>query len=94
MADLAEGGARCVLVRRKRIALFRIEGQIYATDDICSHAEASLSEGEIEGGQVICPLHGARFDIKTGRALTMPAVAPIDTYEVRVENGEIYVKVE
>lgn len=92
VADVAAGGARCVLVRRKRIALVHIDGNVYAIADTCSHAEASLSEGAIDGGQVICPLHGARFDIKTGAALTLPAVAPVDTYQVRVEDGEIYVK--
>lgn len=92
LADVPPGGARRVLVRRRPIALFHVDGQIYATDDTCTHAEASLAEGAVAGCQVICPLHGARFDVRTGQALTLPAVVPVQTYPVKVENGEIYIK--
>lgn len=92
VGDIPEGGARCVVHRRRRIALYKVNGQIYATDDICSHAEASLSAGHLEGYEVICPLHGARFDIRTGQALCLPAVTPVATYEVRVEGDDVLVK--
>lgn len=92
VSEVPVGGSKCVTIRRKRVALFNLDGQIYAIDDVCSHAEAYLSEGRVDGDQVICPLHGARFRIKTGEALTLPAVTPVDTYEVKVEGDEVYVK--
>ncbi len=92
LAEVPEGSATCVLVKRRKIALFHVDGKIFATDDTCTHADASLTEGCVEGQQVICPLHGARFDVTTGAALTRPAVTPVDTYPVKVENGEIFVE--
>lgn len=91
--DIAPGRSKCVVVKRQRIALFNVDGQFYATDDTCTHAEASLSEGEVDGDQVECPLHGARFNVKTGAVLCMPAVVPVATYEVKVEDGAVHVKV-
>lgn len=92
-ADLPPGTSLCVTVDGHKIALFNLDGEYFAIDDTCSHADASLSEGEIEGNCVICPRHGARFDIRTGQALSLPAWAPVDTYEVRVEGEEILVSV-
>lgn len=79
----------------ERIAVFKLEDGYYAINDVCSHDEASLSEGEIVKDCVVeCPLHGATFDIKTGENLGFPAVVPVDTYPTRVENGMVYVQVE
>jgi len=89
--ELEPGRCMKVTVRGKRVALFNVDGEIYATDDTCSHAEASLSEGELIGDVVVCPRHGARFNVKTGQALSLPAWAPIATYPVKVEDGEIKV---
>ncbi|MBN2366400.1 MAG: non-heme iron oxygenase ferredoxin subunit [Calditrichaeota bacterium] len=75
------------------IAVYRLEDGYFAIDDTCSHEEASLSEGEIEDGKIECPLHGAQFDIRTGKNLTLPAVLPVRNYPVKVENGDIFVKV-
>jgi len=93
VAEIPEGRARCVRVKRLKIAIFHVDGQFYAIDDTCTHADASLSEGQVMGCQVACPLHGARFDIKTGEALTFPAVTPVETYKVHVEGDEIFVEV-
>lgn len=90
-SDLAPGQSMCVLVKGRRVALFNVEGKVYAINDTCSHAEASLAEGEFQGDVVVCPRHGARFDVKTGAALSLPAWAPVDTYQVKVEDGEIKV---
>ncbi len=76
------------------IAVFRLEDGFYAIDDTCSHAEASLAEGEIDDHEVECPLHGALFDIKTGKNLSLPAVVPVRSYPVKVENGELYLQIE
>ncbi|GAB4170048.1 MAG: non-heme iron oxygenase ferredoxin subunit [Calditrichia bacterium] len=76
-----------------QIAVFQCDGELFAIDDLCSHDEASLVEGDVEGCEVSCPLHGARFDIKTGKNLTLPAVRPVNAYQVVVEDGLVYVLV-
>lgn len=91
--EIPEGQVKKVLVKRRPIAVFHVDGGFYAIDDTCSHADASLSEGQIMGCQVACPLHGARFDIKTGEALTFPAVSPVEIYTVVVQGNEIFLEV-
>jgi len=76
----------------KPIAIFRLDDGYYAIEDRCSHEEAALSEGEIENGKVECPLHGALFDIKTGKNLSLPAVLPVKSYRVKIENGDIFLE--
>ncbi len=76
---------------RPPIAVFHLDGEYYATADTCSHADSSLSEGYVEDGEVECVWHLARFCLRTGAARTLPATAPIRTYEVRVEDGEVHV---
>ena len=73
------------------VLIANVEGVFHACDDICSHAYASLSEGDINGAEVECPLHGAVFNITTGEALTPPAEAPIKVYQVQVEGDDILV---
>lgn len=89
--ELEPGQCKQVIVEGKKIALYNVDGTIYATDDTCSHAEASLAEGCLRGDEIECPKHGARFNVKTGQALSLPAWAPVATYEVKVEAGEIKV---
>jgi 3-phenylpropionate/trans-cinnamate dioxygenase ferredoxin subunit len=91
--DIEEEGAIQVTVGKTDIAIYRLEGELYASDDICTHAYASLADGFIEDGQVECPLHGACFDIKTGKAMTAPASIDLRTYPVKVENGKVLVGV-
>jgi 3-phenylpropionate/trans-cinnamate dioxygenase ferredoxin subunit len=67
------------------------EGEIYAVDDTCSHANVSLSEGELEGHTLECWLHGSRFDVRTGDPSGPPATVPINVYPVKVENDEVFV---
>lgn len=73
------------------IALFKLEDGIYALDDICSHEYSRLSEGEIWEGEVYCPKHGSRFNIKTGSVRGLPATEPVKSYPVKVEDGEVYI---
>ncbi len=73
------------------LVLFNIAGQIYAIEDVCSHDDGPLGDGELEGYEAICPRHGARFDVRTGKALTLPAVENISAYPVRIEDGQIQV---
>jgi nitrite reductase/ring-hydroxylating ferredoxin subunit len=76
------------------IAVFNVGGTLFAISDICTHAEASLSEGRVDGETVECPLHGACFDLRTGEALTPPAVEPVQTFPVVLQGDAIYVEVE
>jgi len=78
----------------KQIAICKLKDGFYAIDNRCSHEEAYLSEGEIEDGKIECPMHGAVFDIKTGKNLSLPAVLPVKTYPVKVENGRIYIQLD
>jgi nitrite reductase/ring-hydroxylating ferredoxin subunit len=75
------------------VALFRVGDQFYATDDICTHAEASLSDGYVDGDVVECPFHSARFCIRTGKALSLPASEPLKTYPVKIEDGAVCVDI-
>ena len=90
--DIAENSAALFETNDQQIALFNCEGQIYAIDDMCSHAEASLSEGEVYDCRVECPLHGAEFDLKTGEAVTFPATKSVNTYKTEIIDGYIYVE--
>lgn len=74
-----------------KIAVFNLNGEFHAIEDTCTHDHKTLIGGAIEGDQVICPWHGARFDIKTGEALSAPAYDPVATFETRVESGMVQV---
>ena len=91
---LNEGDVLGVIVAGHEIALYDIEGQVFATDDICTHAYAKLSDGWFDNGEIECPLHAGRFDPRTGKATAPPCVDPIRTYPVRVESGAIQVKLD
>ena len=90
--DLPPGGRKAVDVEDVIIIVFNLDGQYYAIEDVCTHDYSSLDEGKLDGGQIICPRHGARFDIKTGEALTAPAYEPIPTFPVRIEDGVVQVR--
>ena len=89
--DIDPGEMRCVRIGRKRIALYNVDGDMYATDDTCTHEEASLTEGELFGDTVECPLHGAAFNVRNGEIEAFPAVVPLPTYSVQIVDGEIQV---
>lgn len=83
-----------VTVGEERIAMFRIGNEVFAIGDRCSHAEASLAEGEVFGTEVECPRHGSEFDLRTGEALSLPATRPVPTYPVSIEEGTVYLHLE
>jgi len=91
IGEIEPGRAKRVEVGEEAIAVFNLDGEYYAIGDTCSHEEASLSEGDVFGDCVECPLHGSEFDIRTGKALTLPAVLPVPTYPVKVEGDAILV---
>ncbi len=88
--ELPEGRGVKVEIGDHEIALFRIGDSVYALGDRCSHAKASLSEGEIFDGEVECPRHGSPFDLETGEPLALPATAPVPVYRVEVKDGDVY----
>ncbi|NTU83554.1 MAG: non-heme iron oxygenase ferredoxin subunit [Chloroflexales bacterium] len=94
LADIPEGTGRAFDVAGRRVAVFRAEGQLYAIDDTCSHAEASLSQGEFDPDElcVECPLHGSLFDVRSGLPRTLPAFEPIATYRVYSEADAVFVE--
>lgn len=89
--DVPEGRPEVFDVEERKIAVYRLEDGFYAIDDICTHDGGPLADGEVDGDQVICPRHGARFSIKTGAALTFPAITPVESYPVRVEGEELLI---
>jgi 3-phenylpropionate/trans-cinnamate dioxygenase ferredoxin subunit len=92
-SDFEEGQGMRVCHGGRVVAVFLAEGALYGVDDRCSHAEASLSEGEVFDTEVECPLHGAAFDLATGEALTLPATRPVATYRTREEEGAVFVEI-
>lgn len=91
LSELPEGAGKAFDVAGRRIALFKIGDEVFAIDDRCSHAEASLAEGKVSNCQVACPRHGAKFDLRTGAALTLPAVRPVNSYQVKIEGDDVLV---
>jgi nitrite reductase/ring-hydroxylating ferredoxin subunit len=88
VGDVEPGDVKAVKAAGMALALYNLDGTYYATEEICTHAYASLAEGFVFDDAIECPLHGARFSIKTGAVLSDPATEPLKTYPVRVE-GEV-----
>ena len=94
VADIPEGRVKVVSVGGEQIALANVEGSVFAIEDRCSHDDGPLGEGRLRGSELECPRHGARFDVKSGRPLCLPAVVAVRTYPVRVEGDEVKVSLE
>lgn len=92
--ELAPGQFRLVEVADLELALFNVDGTVYCIEDLCTHDGGNLVEGDFEGRVVTCPRHGAKFDVTTGEALCLPAVAATPRHEVRVRDGKIEVEVD
>ena len=88
------GTLKVFRVKGRRIALSQVDGVFYAIDDLCTHDEGPLGEGTLHGDEVECPRHGARFSVRTGAALRMPAVVPVKVHAVRRDGQNIQVKLE
>ncbi len=91
LEEVPPGSLLGVAIGDERICLANVEGEIYALADNCTHQEFPLSAGTLEEDQLECAWHGARFDVTDGRALCLPAIRPVRTYEVRVEDGAIFI---
>ena len=93
VGDLAEGAGKRFDVDGERLAAFLVDGSVHVLDDRCSHAEASLAEGELFDTEVECPKHGAAFDITSGSALTLPATKPVRCHQATIVDGEVVVTI-
>jgi len=91
VGDIAEDEAQQIIIGSKEVCIVNLGGEFFALDDVCSHAYASLADGYIEGDQVECPLHGACFDIRTGKVKSAPATVDLKTYPVKIEGDRIKV---
>jgi 3-phenylpropionate/trans-cinnamate dioxygenase ferredoxin subunit len=88
-SDLPSGERLFVEVDEKKIVIFNLGGNLYALGDVCSHDDGPVGDGEIDGTDIVCPRHGAHFDIRSGEALLLPAAVDIPAYPVRVVDGMI-----
>ncbi len=92
VADLPDPGKTVVEVGDRLVGLFHVSGTFWAIDDLCTHDGGPLAEGELDDHTIRCPRHGALFDIRSGRALTMPATRPTVAHEVKVVGDEVYIR--
>ena len=86
--------ARVVEAEGQAIALSHVEGRFYAIQDLCTHDNGPLGEGTLWGEEIECPRHGARFNVKTGQPVTLPAVVPVRTFPVKVDGGGIFIQLD
>jgi 3-phenylpropionate/trans-cinnamate dioxygenase ferredoxin subunit len=91
VADIAPGTTKRVVLDGQEILICNVDGNFFAIEDVCTHDGAPLDQGELDGKCIVCPRHGATFDVRTGEALTLPAVIPLSTYAVELKDGEILV---
>jgi 3-phenylpropionate/trans-cinnamate dioxygenase ferredoxin subunit len=91
ISEWRDGETKSILAGRRLIAIARTEGQFFAIEDICTHDGAELAGGAIEGTEIICPRHGARFCLRTGQALSPPAYEPVQVFETRIEADRLWV---
>jgi 3-phenylpropionate/trans-cinnamate dioxygenase ferredoxin subunit len=91
--EVGDGEVKTFTIEGHRVAVARANEQLYAVQDLCTHDDGPLGEGELEGFSIVCPRHGAKFDVRTGAVVLMPAVAPIETFPVMEKDGRIQVGV-
>ena len=92
LEELNPGQFRTADLDGTRVVVFNVDGELYAIEDVCTHDGGQLTGGHVEGDEIVCPRHGARFCVRTGEALTAPAYEPTAKFPVRVESGEIQVR--
>ncbi len=92
-ADVPEKDVMGVDIDAKSIALYQVDGEIFATDNICSHGNARLCDGFLEGHEIECPLHQGKFDIRNGKAMCAPLTEDIRTYPVKIEGDRVFIEI-
>ena len=93
-SEVPAGGLSAVSTEIGAVVLANVDGDIYALEDRCSHQDYPLSAGELEGDELECPFHGARFDVCSGRALQLPAITPVRSFPVDVRDGDIFIRLD
>ena len=94
VADVASGTMKTVMVSGIPVALANVDGEFFAVSDKCTHEHCSLgTEGVLDGNVVMCGCHGAQFDVTTGKVLALPATTDVKSYEVKVEGGNVLIKI-
>lgn len=93
-SDVKPGERKIVEVEGEFVAIFNIDGQYYAIEDVCSHDDGPVAEGDLEGHEIVCPRHGARFDIRDGRVLSFPAITSIRSFPIKIEGDDILVDLD
>jgi 3-phenylpropionate/trans-cinnamate dioxygenase ferredoxin subunit len=94
VGDVQPGSRKILEVEGEFIAIFNVGGQYYAIEDVCSHDDGPVAEGDLEGYEIVCPRHGAHFDIRDGRVLSFPAITPIRSFPVKLEGNDILIEIE
>lgn len=94
VSDIPEGDVIGVKVGGKDIALYEVEGEVFATDNICTHGHARMSDGFLEGREIECPLHQGKFDVCTGKALCAPLTENIRTYAVKIQDLRVMLRLD
>ena len=90
-SEIAPGTTKRVVAGDHPVLLCNVDGNVYAIEDVCTHDGGELDQGFLEGCRIECPRHGAQFDVKTGQALTLPAVLPVRTFGVRIEGDDVFI---
>lgn len=90
--EIAPGEKKIFEVDGILVVVVNLGGEYYCVENVCTHDGGPLGEGKLDDGQIICPRHGARFDLRTGDALTLPAFEPVPIYQVKIENGDLLVE--
>ena len=91
-SEILEGTTKRVVLDGQSVLLCNVDGEIYAIEDVCTHDGGALDQGELMGDRIMCPRHGAFFDVRTGDALTLPAILPVQTFKVRTDGDDIYLE--
>ncbi len=94
ITDVTEGKMKVVEIDDTRVLLCKVEGRICAIADVCTHDGGPLGDGDLDGHEIICPRHGARFDVRTGAVLSFPAIVSVDAYPVKIEGDTVLVDVD
>jgi len=90
--EIPPGATKRAVAGGVEVLLCNVDGDLYAIEDVCTHDGGPLDQGELQGCRIMCPRHGALFDVTTGRALTLPAVVPLQTYSVRIEADDVFIE--
>jgi 3-phenylpropionate/trans-cinnamate dioxygenase ferredoxin subunit len=94
VSEVTPGQKKQIDLDGVEVVLCNVNGEYCAIEDVCTHDGAPLGNGRLRGEEIVCPRHGARFNVKTGAALSMPAVEPVETYPVKIDGNDIFVEVD